>query len=111
MKLHSLVRACAALVFACAAGFASAADPAAGKAKVSGMCAVCHGVDGIAKVPDAPHLAAESAQYIIRQLQAFKTGARQHEQMSIIAQGLSEEDMANVAAWYSGLKITVEMPQ
>jgi cytochrome c553 len=89
---------------------AHAADPAAGKKKVSGMCAVCHGVDGIAKVPDAPHLAAESAEYIVRQLQAFKSGQRQHEQMSIIAQGLSDADMANVAAWYASLKISVQMP-
>lgn len=107
--LRSLAVAAALL----AAGLcpASAADPAAGKAKVSGMCAVCHGIDGIAKVPDAPHLAAENAQYIIRQLQAFKAGTRQHEQMSIIAQGLSEEDMANIAAWYASLKISVQVPQ
>lgn len=92
-------------------GPAFAADPAAGKAKVSGTCAVCHGIDGIAKVPDAPHLAGENAQYIIRQLQAFKAGTRQHEQMSIIAQGLSEDDIANVAAWYSSIKISVTMPE
>lgn len=112
MKMVSILGACVIFIIG-QAGLspAVAADPAAGKAKVSGMCAVCHGVDGIAKVPDAPHLAAESARYIIRQLQAFKSGARKHEQMSIIAQGLSDEDMANVAAWYSDLKIKVEMPQ
>ena len=115
MRKRSASRAAAALFaglpLAVAAGSALAADPAAGKAKVSGMCAVCHGVDGLAKVPDAPHLAGENAQYIIRQLEAFQSGERQHEQMSIIAQGLSAEDIANVAAWYASLKISVEMPE
>ena len=47
----------------------------------------------------------------MRQLKAFKAGERKHEQMSIIAQGMSEEDMANVSAWYSQIKIKAEMPQ
>ena len=111
MKPRFALAACALIVSVLPSTAVVAADPAAGKAKVSGMCAVCHGVDGIAKVPDAPHLAGENAEYIIRQLQAFKAGTRQHEQMSIIAQGLSDDDMANIAAWYTSLKITVQMPQ
>ena len=111
MKLRLALPLCALIAGVLPSTGALAADPTAGKAKVSGMCAVCHGLDGIAKVPDAPHLAAESAQYIVRQLQAFKAGTRRHEQMSIIAQGLSDGDMANVAAWYAGLKISVTMPQ
>jgi len=95
----------------CAASASFAADPAAGKKVASGMCAVCHGVDGIAKQPDAPHLAAENVEYLMRQLKAFKAGERKHEQMSIIAQSLSDEQMADVAAWYSQIKIKVEMPQ
>ena len=47
----------------------------------------------------------------MRQLKAFKSGERKHEQMSIIAQGLSDEDAANAAAWYSQIKIKAEMPQ
>ncbi len=90
---------------------ALAADAAAGKQKVQTTCAVCHGLDGIAKVPDAPNLAGESAIYIIKQLKAFRSGERQHEQMSIIAQGLSDDDIANLAAWFSSLKVTVEMPE
>ena len=95
---------------ALAAGQVRAADALAGKKKTA-LCAVCHGLDGIAKNPDAPNLAGDNANYIIKQLHAFQSGARQHEQMSIIAKGLSEEDVGNLAAWYSGLKVTVEMPQ
>ena len=105
------VAAAALTVVACAASVSFAADPAAGKKIASGMCSVCHGVDGIAKQPDAPHLAAENVEYLLRQLKAFKSGERKHEQMSIIAQSLSDEQMADVAAWYSSIKIKVEMPQ
>ena len=94
-----------------AAGTASAADPAAGKKLAQGTCAVCHGLDGIAKNPEAPNLAGENPAYIIKQLKAFKSGERKNDQMAIIAQGLGDDDMANVAAWFSKIKVTVEMPQ
>src|SRR5687767_1057465 len=107
---HSV--AAAALIAAAFAASASlAADPAAGKKVAQGTCAVCHGVDGIAKNPDAPHLAAENVEYLMRQLKAFKTGERKHEQMAIIAQGMSDEQMADVSAWYSQIKIKAEMPK
>ena len=95
---------------ALSAGDAAAADAAAGKTKAA-TCAVCHGLNGLSKNPEAPNLAGDNANYIIKQLNAFKSGARQHEQMTIVAKSLSDEDIANLAAWYSGLKVTVEMPQ
>ncbi|HET6159437.1 MAG TPA: cytochrome c [Dongiaceae bacterium] len=103
------VAALAAIAFTASTAFAADAD--AGKKKVQGTCAVCHGLDGIAKNPEAPNLAGENPGYIIKQLKAFKSGDRKHEQMSIIAEGLSDDDMTNVAAWYSKIKITVEMPK
>jgi cytochrome c553 len=48
--------------------------------------------------------------YTTKQLKAFKEGKRQHEQMSLIAKSLSDQDIADLAAWYAGLKVTVEMP-
>ena len=109
MKLLAASAALIAAVFGAVP--ALAADPAAGKKVAQGTCAVCHGVDGIAKVPDAPHLAAENVEYLMRQLKAFKSGERKHEQMSIIAQGMTDEQMADVSAWYSQIKIKAEMPQ
>ena len=109
--MKSLAASAALIAVVFGAVPALAADPTAGKKVASGMCAVCHGVDGIAKQPDAPHLAAENVEYLMRQLKAFKTGERKHEQMSIIAQSLSDEQMADVAAWYSSIKIKAEMPQ
>jgi len=107
MRIPLLISA--GLLFLSLAGLAQAADAAAGKTKAQ-MCAVCHGLDGIGKNPDVPNLAAESSIYVSTQLKAFRSGARQHAQMTIIAQGLSDEDIADLAAWYSSLKITVEMP-
>jgi cytochrome c553 len=89
---------------------ASAADAAAGKTKAA-KCTVCHGLDGIAKNPNAPNLAGESTTYIRKQLGAFRSGERKDPQMSIMAKNLSDEDIADLAAWYSSLKVTVEMPK
>ena len=108
--MRDVFLACAFVAATCSAGPAAAADAAAGKAKAS-MCAVCHGLNGIAKNPDAPNLAGDNANYLKKQLHAFKSGGRQDPQMSIIAEGLSDEDIENLAAWYSALKVTVEMPQ
>ena len=63
------------------------------------------------KNPDAPNLAGNNANYIMKQLHAFQSGARQHEQMTIIAQSLSEDVVANLAAWYSSIQVTVKMPE
>ncbi len=87
-----------------------AADLAAAKAKAK-MCAACHGIDGIAKVADAPNLAGNGQLYLARQLQAFRAGERKHPQMSVIAASLSDADIAAVTTWYSSIKVSVELPQ
>lgn len=91
-------------------GAADAADPAAGKQKAR-MCQVCHGLDGIARLPEAPNLAGESTLYLERQLKAFRAGERKSPQMSVVAQALSDADIANLAAWYSSIEITAKMPE
>ena len=91
---------------------AQAADLTAAKAKAKAkMCAACHGIDGIAKVADAPNLAGNGELYLARQLQAFRSGERKQPQMSVIASGLSDEDIAAVTAWYSAIKVSVELPE
>jgi cytochrome c553 len=101
-----------ALLIAPALGLtpASAADIAAGKRRAT-QCAVCHGPKGIATNPEAPNLAGESAIYIEKQLKAFRSGERRHQQMTIIAKSLSDEDIQNLAAWYSAMKVSVELPE
>lgn len=84
-------------------GTAQAGDPAAGKAK-SSICAGCHGADGISNNPLWPSLAGQKEQYIIKQLKAFRDGARQDPMMSPMAKPLSDADIENLAAYFSSLK-------
>lgn len=89
-----------------------ATDAEAGSPREAiGVCVTCHGVDGIAKIPIAPHLAGESRVYIETQLKAFRTGKREHEMMTVIAGGMSDAEIKAVAKWYSAIKITAEMPE
>ena len=87
------------------------ADPVAGKLLAKKKCQTCHGLNGVARLPIAPHLAGESQIYLEGQLKAFRSGKRRHEMMSIVAKELSDDDMKDLAAWYSAIKISVEMPK
>lgn len=86
------------------------ADLAAGKKKAM-QCAVCHGRNGVAVNPEAPNLAGESSIYIEKQLKAFRSGERSHQQMTIIAKTLTDEEIENLAAWFSAMKVSVELPE
>jgi cytochrome c553 len=81
-------------------------DAKAGREKAE-VCAVCHGLDGLAKIPEAPNLAGQSEGYLIEQITAFKSGERKNEMMSVVVQDLSPTDIENLAAYYSGIEISV----
>lgn len=89
--------------------WAADGNPAAGKAKAQ-ACAVCHGVLGLSTQPDAPNLAGQPAFYLATQLQAYRSGARKHEVMSVMAKPLSDDDIANLAAWFSAIKVEATAP-
>lgn len=99
-----------ALLAALAAGSpALAADAAAGKAKAQ-QCAVCHGPNGLATAPDAPHLAGQPAIYLAAQLKAYRSGERKHEVMAVMAKPLTDADIDNLAAWFASIKVTAQLP-
>lgn len=110
MKKRLPATVLAILAIACLAPAAEAGDAAAGRQKAK-KCQTCHGIDGIAKIPIAPHIAGESQIYLQTQLKAFRSGKRVHEIMSVIAKDLSDEDIADLSAWYSSIKITATMPE
>ena len=85
-------------------------DAKAGRAKAESVCGVCHGVDGLAKIPEAPNLAGQSESYLTEQIAAFKSGERKNEMMSVVVQDLSPDDIENLAAYYSGIEISVKAP-
>ena len=79
-------------------------DAAAGKNKTA-MCAGCHGIPGFRTAyPETyhvPKLGGQNAGYIVSALKAYKVGDRQHPTMKAIAASLTEQDMADLAAYYS----------
>lgn len=83
---------------------AAEGDAAAGKAKTS-MCAGCHGIPGYKTafpgVYSVPRLGGQHAAYIVKALQEYKAGNRSHPSMRGIAAGLSDQDMADLAAYYA----------
>jgi cytochrome c553 len=93
------------------AGTARAGDLTAGKAKAEAMCQTCHGVDGKATIPMAANLSGQQKEYLIAQLEAYRSGKRKNEQMAIIAKMLTDEDIENVSEWYSSIKVTIELPR
>ncbi len=88
-----------------------AGDLAQGKIKAKQSCAVCHGLDGQATVPLAAHISGQQRDYMIIQLRAYRSGKRHHDQMSIIAKPLTNEDIDNVSEWYSNIKVIIKVPK
>ena len=78
----------------------AAGDATAGKTK-SAMCAACHGADGNSPAPNFPKLAGQHPDSITKQLMAFKGGERTDATMNAMAAALSEQDMADIAAFYA----------
>jgi cytochrome c553 len=95
-----------ATFFLLAARPGEAGDLKAGRAKAL-MCQTCHGLDGLSKVPDAPNIAGQTEPYIVAQLQAYKSGARKNEAMSLVAPQLSDKDIEDLAAYFSAIEIAV----
>lgn len=79
-------------------------DPEAGKQKTA-MCAGCHGIPGFRtaypEVYSVPKLGGQSEAYLIAALKAYKAGERSHPSMVAIAASLSDQDMADLAAYYA----------
>ena len=80
----------------------AAGDVQAGKAKAA-VCAACHGADGAGVAPN-PALKGKTEDQIAQALKDYKTGARDNAGMKGIADSLSEQDVANLAAFYASLK-------
>jgi cytochrome c553 len=89
---------------------AAAGDLEAGRAK-SQMCMVCHGQLGLSVRPDAPNIAGHPEIYLVAKLRDYRSGTRQNEIMNVIAKGLSDQDIANLATWYSAIRVEAQAPR
>ena len=95
-----LLRAAASLLVLVSVQAFAKGDATAGQTK-SAICAACHGADGNSMVPNWPKLAGQHEQYLLRQLELIKSGARSVPEMAGITPGLSEQDMADISAYFA----------
>ncbi|ADI28675.1 c-type cytochrome [Methylotenera versatilis] len=72
---------------------------------VGAVCSACHGVDGNSVITANPKLAGQHPEYLVKQLTEFKSGKRANAVMSGMASALSDEDMKNLAAYFSNQKL------
>jgi cytochrome c553 len=83
------------------------ADLAKGEATFTAVCAGCHGADGNSPAPTYPKLAQQHPEYLVKQLQEFKSGKRANPIMVGFAATLSDEDMKNVSYFITSKKSAV----
>jgi cytochrome c553 len=85
-----------------------------GKEKAKTLCATCHGLDGVAASGGnsviIPNLTAQHKDYLKAKLIDYKTGKLQHEQMSVVASMLTDEEIEGVSEWYSRIKVKIFDP-
>ena len=97
--LISTIIACGIIL----AANAQAGDADAGKEK-SQACVGCHGLNGKSNNPLYPHLKGQQKMYLIKAIKAYRDGKRDDPMMSSLAQGLSDDDIDNLATYYAGIK-------
>ncbi len=109
LLLRVVRRVAPALLAALPAAGAAADD--LGRTKAQQVCAVCHGPLGVSSAPDAPNLAGQPEPYLTAQLRAFRSGARRHEVMNVIARPLTDDEITALARWYTSIRIEAQAPR
>lgn len=99
-----------ALTLDAAPAFGASGNIAAGRSKAT-QCQVCHGLDGLSKHPEAPHIAGQPEAFLVKALDDYRKGVRAHELMTLVVQPLTDQDVADLAAYYSAIEITAKPPR
>ena len=106
MKLLASLLTAAALAAPVFSAFAAGDGPKAakpdlvkGEASFTAVCAACHGADGNSAIAANPKLSQQHPEYLVKQLQEFKSGKRNNAIMKGFATALSDDDMRNIAYW------------
>jgi cytochrome c553 len=94
------------IAFFSASTAALAANAEAAKPTATGMCAACHGANGISAAGNFPNLAGQKEEYLATALKAYRDKTRNAPIMNNMAASLKDEDIANLAAYFSSLKPT-----
>ena len=88
----------------------AAGNVSAGRQKAL-QCQTCHGLDGLSKIPDAPNIAGSPEGYLAKSLNAYRNGERKNDMMSIVTEKLTDQDVADLAAYYAAIEVTVTLPK
>ena len=75
------------------------------------QCQTCHGLDGLSKLPEAPNLGGQPEPYLVKSLNDFRKGVRKNDMMSLVVQQLSDQDVADLAAFYAAIEMTTKPPK
>ena len=112
MKLLASLLMAATLAASSLSAVAAEEKPAAakpdlvkGEAAYAAVCAACHGADGNSAVPIQPKLAHQHPEYLVKQLEEFKSGKRKNAVMQGFATTLTPEDMRNISFWAASQKL------
>jgi cytochrome c553 len=87
-----------------------AGDISAGRKKAV-QCQACHGLDGLSKLPEAPHIAGQPEPYLIKALNDYRKGVRKNEFMSLVVEQLNDRDVADIAAYFAAIEVNVKLPK
>lgn len=101
LALTGLIFATSAWASNPAPAVATKGDPAKAQGIVDKVCGACHGADGNSTSPTYPNLAGQQPEYIYKQLTEFKSGSRKNAIMAPNVTALSNDDMLNLAAYFS----------
>jgi cytochrome c553 len=107
---RAALRIALAVLLLAAMAPAEAGDVAAGRRKAL-QCQACHGMDGLSKLPEAPHIAGQPEQYLVKSLDDYRKGARKHEMMTLVVKDLNDQDVADLAAYYGAIEVSATPPK
>ena len=107
---HTVRRIAVAALLLATAAPAGAGDVVAGRRKAL-ACQACHGLDGLSKLPDAPHLAGQPERYLVKSLDEYRKGVRKNELMTLVVKDLSDQDIADLASYYGAIEISAQPPK
>jgi cytochrome c553 len=88
---------------------AAKGDAVKGSEKAASVCAACHGADGHSVDPNYPDLAGQHRSYLVRALSDYRAGRRTNPIMAGFAAQLSNQDIEDVAAWFSSQQGLVDL--
>ena len=91
----------------CSGNICDAADPQAARARVEQVCQACHGLDGNSQLADNPKLGGQYPDYLAKALRDYQSGLRKSPIMAGFVDKLSQQDIDNLAAYYSSQPATV----